>query len=355
MKRLLIILAVYILTISAMAHVTVKAEISDVQMLIGQQVKLVLTVSAEPGQRVMMPEFQSRQMIVPGVEVLRMSNTDTLTSGGRLELKREYTLTAFEDTVYLLPPLSVTVDDKAYQTKELALNVLTVPVDTAHPEQFCGPADVQDNPYQWSDYKYIVWCSLLLLFIIPLLFYLVVRLRDNKPVFSRIMFIKRTPPHQRALKEIEKIKSEQMTAADDQKAYYTRLTDALRKYLAERFGFNALEMTTSEIVARLQQEEDQSKVEELKELFETADLVKFAKFSVMIDENDRNLANAVAFINQTKKDETETVEKVQPQLTDTQRRSQKARNILLGVIWAAALAIVAVVAYIVWQLIELFG
>ncbi len=355
MKRLILVLAVCSLTISAMAHVTVKAEISDVQMLIGQQVKLLLTVSAETGQRVVMPEFQPRQMLMPGVEVLRMSNTDTVSNTERLELKREYTLTAFEDTVYLLPPLSVMVDDKAYQTKELALNVLTVPVDTAHPEQFCGPADVQDNPYQWSDYKYIVWCSLLLLLLLPFLFYLVVRLHDNKPVFSRIMFIKRTPPHQRALKEIEKIKSEQMTMAEDQKAYYTRLTDALRKYLAERFGFNALEMTTPEIVAKLQQEEDQSKVEELKELFETADMVKFAKFSAMIDENDRNLANAVAFINQTKKDETETVEKVQPQLTDVQKRSQKARNILLVVIWVAALAIVGVLAYIVWQLVELFG
>ena len=355
MKRLVIILTLCCIYISAMAHVTVKAEISTMEMYIGQQVDLTLKVSMNQGQNAVLPIFQPRQMITPGVEVLKMTDIDTSFVNDRLELSRQYTLTAFEDTIYRIPELSVLVDDREFKTKELALKVLTVPVDTAHPEKFAGPADVQDNPYQWSDYKNMVWMGLLLLFMAPILFYLIVRLRDNKPVFSRIMFVKHTPPHQRALKEIERIKSEGMSGADNQKEYYTRLTDTIRTYLSERFGINAMEMTTTDIIHRLQQEEDKTKVEELKDLFETADLVKFAKFSALIDENDRNLANAVAFINETKNDEVEKVEKVQSQLTDTQKRSQKARTVLLTVIWLAAIVTVAILAYIVWQLVELFG
>lgn len=44
--------------------------------------------------------------------------------------------------------------------------------------------------------------------------------------------------------------------SEDQKAYYTLLTDVLRKYIKERFGFNAMEMTSSEIITRLQNEND---------------------------------------------------------------------------------------------------
>ncbi len=35
-------------------------------------------------------------------------------------------------------------------------------------------------------------------------------------------------------------------------------------------------------------------------LFQTADLVKFAKHSPLMNENDMNLVNAVEFINNTK-------------------------------------------------------
>ena len=35
-------------------------------------------------------------------------------------------------------------------------------------------------------------------------------------------------------------------------------------------------------------------------LFQTADLVKFAKYNTLINENDANLVNAIEFINQTK-------------------------------------------------------
>lgn len=36
----------------------------------------------------------------------------------------------------------------------------------------------------------------------------------------------------------------------------------------------------------------------------TADLVKFAKYSTLINENDMNLVNAIEFINQTKQEPT---------------------------------------------------
>ncbi|MGC8000687.1 hypothetical protein, partial [Salmonella enterica] len=74
--------------------------------------------------------------------------------------------------------------------------------------------------------------------------------------------MKRLLPHQKAMKEIEQIKADKMVASEDQKEYYTKLTDTLRKYIEERYGFSAMEMTSSEIIARLTSSGDQQSLDE---------------------------------------------------------------------------------------------
>ena len=55
------------------------------------------------------------------------------------------------------------------------------------------------------------------------------------------------------------------TAANQQ--YFTQLTDILRTYLHDRFGFNAMEMTTQEIIEQLRKSNDEQALRELKDLF----------------------------------------------------------------------------------------
>ena len=154
------------------------------------------------------------------------------------------------------------------------------------------------------------------------------------------------------MKEIEQIKADKMVSSENQKEYYTKLTDTLRRYIEERYGFSAMEMTSSEIIDRLMQTDQQS-LDELRQLFMTADLVKFAKYSTMINENDANLVNAIDFINQTKQENqpTETVEK--PQLSEADLRSQSERRVLKTVIWSLVAVSVALFGYVVYNVYQL--
>ena len=154
------------------------------------------------------------------------------------------------------------------------------------------------------------------------------------------------------MKEIEQIKADKMVSSENQKEYYTKLTDTLRRYIEERYGFSAMEMTSSEIIERLMQTDQQS-LDELRQLFMTADLVKFAKYSTMINENDANLVNAIDFINQTKQENqpTETVEK--PQLSEADQRSQNERRVLKTVIWSLAVVSVALFGFVLYNVYQL--
>ncbi|MBR6455659.1 MAG: hypothetical protein IKS72_01835, partial [Prevotella sp.] len=175
----------------------------------------------------------------------------------------------------------------------------------------------------------------------------------NKPIITSIRIIKKILPHQRAMKAIDQIKAEHMTASEDPKEYYTRLTDTLRQYINERFGFNAMEMTTSEIIYNLQQSGDQTMIGELKDLFETADLVKFAKYSTLIGENDLNLVNAINFIDQTKIEGQPTEERIVPQLSDDDKKTRQNRIVIKTLLGIIAVAVVVLTIYVIYGVIQL--
>ena len=349
MKRIVGSIVLLACTMALAAQVKVTAEIDSMQLLIGEQAHVRLSATMKKGQQAVFPQYQYTEHLTPGVEVINMSDIDTAdVNNGMVRLSRTYTITSFDDTLYYLPPMKVMVDGKEYASKNLALKVLTIDVDTLHPNQFFPPKDVQNNPFLWDEWKLPFVLSVLVVLLTILVYYLYIRLRDNKPIIAKIRIIRKMLPHQKAMMEIERIKSERMDTSENQKLYYTRLTDALRTYMEERFGFQAMEMTSGEIIEHLKKEEDQTKVRELTELLETADLVKFAKHSAMLNERDRDMASVVEFIQTTKKEDMPTIEKVKPTLSESDRRTRRSRAIIISLITIASAAAIAALIYVVW-------
>lgn len=333
------------------AQVQVESTIDSIQILIGEQAHVTLNVSMKKGLKLEMPQFKRLEHVTPGVEFINDTQADTSElDNNMIKVSKIYTLTSFDENLYYLPEMTVKVDGKPYKTKSLALKVLTVPVDTLHPEQFFPPKDVQNNPFQWAEWRVPFWLSLLLIAMMFCALYLRKRLKDNKPIIAKIKIIKKVLPHQKAMKEIERLKEEHMTSSENNKEYYTRLTDTLRKYIEERFGFNAMEMTSSEIIDRLNSVDDRKMIDELKELFTTADLVKFAKYSTLINENDANLVNAVEFINTTKIENVPTTETIAPKLTEHDKRSIRSRITIKWSMIAIIILAVFLWMYLVYRI-----
>ena len=330
---------------------TVEQRMDSLQLLIGQQTILHLKATARKGARIVLPSFKPQDQIVPGVEVVEQSKGDTMQMGDdRIQVSRDYTLTSFDEKVYVVPALDVKIDGKSYHGNPLALKVLTVPVDTVHPNQFYPAKGVQDNPFEWSEWSFAFWLSLLMIIICGAMIYLRNRLKKNKPIIARIRIVKRVPAHEKALREINDIKHHHTNASQEtQKEYYTQLTNTLRAYIVSRFGFNAMEMTSSEIIDNLRASGDQKMIDELRMLFSTADLVKFAKYEIPMNENDANLVNAINFIDQTKTDEQPKEEKIVPTLSTEDQKSQQQRRLIKTLLWVGGISVVAIFGYIVYQ------
>ena len=115
------------LSVHAHSQVVVEQRLDSMEMFIGEQVHLTLSVTAKSGQRVEFPAVKAGTYLLDGIELLEVADADTVKQdNGMQKISRKYTLTSFDDTLYYLPPVTVKVDGKPYQSKSLALKVITV-------------------------------------------------------------------------------------------------------------------------------------------------------------------------------------------------------------------------------------
>ena len=216
------------------------------------------------------------------------------------DIKAGITLVPFEEGQYMLPDLPVLrVSGEQADTlvfKGLTVDVKTMPVDTATFEIHDIKGQIQ-YPVTFAEVLPWVLGGLGVAGLIALLVWLGVRASKRRQEALK----PKDPAYIVALRELEKYRSDKYWAPEKQKSFYSGITDALKFYIDERFGVDAPEMTTAELFAALKDDKDITPAlyGSLKELFERADFVKFAKAVASDEDNARALPLAVSFVTST--------------------------------------------------------
>lgn len=356
LRKLLLLLLSLVSGLPAAAQVTVGQALEPTSLRVGEQAVLTVTVTLDADKRANFPNFNNN-LIVPGVEVVDEGAVDTtwLNEGKRMKLTRRYLVTSFDQALYTLPPFEVKVGEKVYRSKDaLGLKVDTagIHVDTLHVDKFYGPHGAVEGVFTWNGLYF--WLSLLAVACLAAAGVLAARYFNRRPITRRVVVKPAEQPHKWAIREIEKIKGEKTWNAEDAKDYYIRLTDVLRGYIERRFQFNAKEMTTAEILDRLVRAKDETVLRELRQILETADLVKFAKYAASVGENDANLKRAVEFINETKSEVELPPEPIVKEIVLKENRQIALRVAMAAGAVALIVAGLALVAYVVTGLYQSF-
>lgn len=281
-------------------------------ILIADQVEYGFRLDSVPAGTVLeLPDF--RQVTGDTLVLVRGWQLDTaarlrVKQPGRRErallydIRGSVVLAPFEEGVYQLPPVSVRrvhPDGRADTLlfEALRMEVKTMPVDTA---TFVIHDIKGQMTYPLTFRELLPWLAAVwLLAVIVILAVCLAELRRRRqaggPAESR------DPAYIVALRELEKYRGEKYWAPERQKAYYSGITDALKRYIGDRFGIGAPEMTTAELFAGLEAAADlpAGLREEIRAVFECADYVKFAKHVASGEENARALPAAVRFVTST--------------------------------------------------------
>ena len=216
------------------------------------------------------------------------------------DLRASIILVPFEEGRYQLPDIPV-VRSRADRSdtllfKGVEMEVKTMPVDTTTFEIH----DIKGQilyPVTFKELLPWIGGGLLTAGLIALGVWLIMRASKRKQEALK----PKDPAYIVALRELDKYRSDKFWAPEKQKAFYSGITDALKFYIDDRFGVDAPEMTTAELFDALKSDKDISPemFNSLKELFERADFVKFAKHVVSDEENAKALPLAVSFVTTT--------------------------------------------------------
>lgn len=282
-----------------------KVELSRDSVLIGDQIVLSARFSVPSDAPLQIfPYTQTLSAdttLHGGVEVVREFMLDTLSmKNGISELRAKVLLTSFDSGSYRLPhPVVVTVGkDGLADTVDMEdplLYVNTIQIDTTS----FKPFDIKGQekyPVKFRDFlTWILIALAVVAVLLALLRYIRMR-REQKDFFGNSLI--KEPPHIVALRKLEKLRGEKLWQSGKEKAYYTGITDTLREYIEKRYGFGAMEKTSTEIIEALGEKNIDAKLfVSLSEMFRTADLVKFAKYIPAGDENENAIPVAVNFVN----------------------------------------------------------
>lgn len=221
-------------------------------------------------------------------------------------------ISPFEAGEFVLPPISVQYTSASGQVDTLVfdpqvMKVTTLPVD---PDNF-EINDIKGQmryPLTFREvYPYGFGLFLLAAVVIAIVCIIKVR-RSRSGDVPEV----REPAYITALRKLEQYRGEKYWAPEKQKQFYSGITDTLRAYIAGRFGIDAKEMTTAEIFTALKKNSELTPelYSEAKELFETADFVKFAKHIAPDEDNAKVVPAAVRFVTSTYQVEETTEEDV---------------------------------------------
>ncbi len=312
---------VVLILISATAwsqKVVTWAKLDTTAMTIGDQVNLDLGIKVPENYIVKWPQITDT--LNSHFEVVNRSKIDTTLENGKISMNRRFTITSFDSGYFELPEFTFKFkspnDTTVYDTKTESMFIqVNVPeVDTTKP--FKTIKEPVAEPYTFAEIWPWIAGGLALLLAVTFLIYYLVQRKKNKPLFAHKPK-PLPPPDVEALEKLENLRLAKLWQNGKIKEYYSQMTDIMRRYLERRFGFDAPEMTSDEIIDELKNLKVNSEaLEKLKGAFSLADLVKFAKAQPTPLENDLSLNHCIDFVNETKPKPVEENEEKEKELSD---------------------------------------
>ena len=265
---------------------------------IGDPVQLRLQIEADENLHIYLDpidtsEHKHLEVGKPQIKQIRSEHLPT----GKAHYEVTYPLRAFAIGAHTLSPITIKYTDTdgnngSIQTSAYLFEVRSVKSPgAAEMKGIKGPWSVPPN---WLLYILVVF---LVIVVISALVFLYLR-RRAKFVDPQSEVVHQRQPHEIAYEQLNRIEGMNWVAQGEMKIYHTEISHVIRQYIATRYHIPALEMTTQELLDRLQPKDIPTELG--RQFFISCDLVKFARYSPTKPEAHERMQEARRIVDETK-------------------------------------------------------
>ena len=258
------------------------ATIETDSILIGNELLYKIDINLDEKQSIVFPDSTS---FVP-FELISETKVDTLENNEGFIFSKKYGITSFDEGEFIIPKIKVQIGDKFFSTDSKKIKVNMVEVDTTKQ----GLYEIKPSYGKFSslelfklrlknNYQIILIAIFLILAIVYFrkqIFNFFNPLLNITPSLSPLELVRNR------MNDLAKMK---INSNHEIKFFYSQLTFSLRSFFEKEVYDRALESTTNELITGLnnlrelkQVSISKNSINRIKEIFNRADLVKFAKF-----------------------------------------------------------------------------
>ena len=275
----------------------VTANIESDSILIGKELFYTIDIDMEKAESIIFPDSTS---FVP-FELISETKVDTTIIENGLRFSKKYGIISFDEGDYVIPKIKIQIGDKLFSTDSKKITVNLVQVDTTKQ----GLYEIKSSYDKFSSFE-IFKLTLsnnypVIIFIIFLILLIIYFKSKILRFFNPLLNIKPSlRPIELVVKRLSDLEKVNIDSREGVKLFYSDLTFYLRSFFEKEVYDRALESTTRELIQGLNNVSEiksfpisKKSVNRIEEIFNRADLVKFAKFlpEKNIIQNDLKIIN----------------------------------------------------------------
>ena len=258
----------------------------------------VITYSVEietaPGLEAEMPEPGAD---IAGFRIIDLGRDPERSRGERTISRRWYRLRADLVGSYILPPIEVTATSEDGTMQSIETSEIFVEVQSVLPADGAAQ-DIRDvkplrDPPPSPIWPWVLMAAAVLVLVGLWLWW---RRRRRRAEIER-----RVPPHELAYQELDRLRRTDFEDLAQLREYYFQISEVLRRYVEGRWGLNATDLTTEEILPRLVdlQGLDADQEQGFEQFLHATDRVKYAAQVPQEREIEETYELALGFVEST--------------------------------------------------------
>ncbi len=267
----------------------------------GDLVTYEVEVEREPDVNV---ELADPGVDIAGFRIVDLGQDPPLTlASGRILERRWFQLRADLVGAYVLPALAASYSEASGGGGDLEAPEIAVEVESVLPADGTEVTDIRDiKPLRRVETGrlWLLWLGLAAA-VLALAIAAWWWRRRRRGSGGEVPEVPRIPPYDLAIQELERLRCTDFSNLRELRRYYFAVSAVVRAYVEGRFGLNATDLTTEEILSRVAPIRiDPVQARRLERFLVATDQVKFAAHLPLLEEIDRTYEQALGFVRATR-------------------------------------------------------